>query len=124
MSELHPYYQTHRPAMEAAMRERLDLADAMLRDTLALADTAPLKAEIMAEFESHWIGREVEGAQYLPAEAAYFREIVKGVVADQRALDPMIDDALSKGWPLTTGPWKVAATSPQQKILDRRDGDY
>ena len=56
--------------------------------------------EIMAQFESHWIGREVEGAQYLPAEAAYFREIVKGVVADQRALDPMIDDALNKGWPL------------------------
>jgi len=56
--------------------------------------------EIMAEFESHWIGREVEGAQYLPAEAAYFREIVKGVVADQRELDPMIDEALAKGWPL------------------------
>ena len=56
--------------------------------------------EILAQFESHWIGREVEGAQYLPAEAAYFREIVKGVVADQRALDPMIDDALNKGWPL------------------------
>ena len=26
--------------------------------------------EILAQFESHWIGREVEGAQYLPAEAA------------------------------------------------------
>ena len=24
--------------------------------------------EILAEFESHWLGREVEGAQYLPAE--------------------------------------------------------
>ena len=30
----------------------------------------------------------------------------------------------SKGWPLTTGPWKVATTSPQQKILDRREGQY
>src|SRR5487761_1895031 len=26
--------------------------------------------EILAEFESHWLGREVEGAQYLPADAA------------------------------------------------------
>ncbi len=26
--------------------------------------------------------------------------MVGGVVADQRRLDPMIDDALSKGWPL------------------------
>ena len=52
--------------------------------------------EILAEFESHWIGREVEGAQYLPAEAAFFRDIVSGVVREQRELDPLIDEALSK----------------------------
>ncbi len=56
--------------------------------------------EILAEFESHWIGREVEGEQYLPAEAAFFREVVGGVVAEQRKLDPLIDDALAQGWPL------------------------
>jgi len=56
--------------------------------------------EILAEFESHWLGREVEGAQYLPAEAAFFRDIVSGVVRDQRLLDPQIDEALEKGWPL------------------------
>jgi N utilization substance protein B len=56
--------------------------------------------EILAEFESHWIGREVEGAQYLPAEAAFFRDIVSGVVHEQRELDPLIDEALSRGWPL------------------------
>lgn len=56
--------------------------------------------EILAEFESHWLGREVEGAQYLPAEAAFFRDIVSGVVRDQRTLDPQIDAALEKGWPL------------------------
>ena len=56
--------------------------------------------EILAEFESHWLGREVEGAQYLPAEAAFFRDIVAGVVRDQRLLDPQIDEALERGWPL------------------------
>jgi transcription antitermination protein NusB len=56
--------------------------------------------KILAEFESHWIGREVEGEQYLPAEAAFFREVVGGVVAEQRKLDPLIDDALAQGWPL------------------------
>ena len=56
--------------------------------------------EILAEFESHWIGREVEGEQYLPAEAAFFREVVGGVVAEQRKLDPLINDALAQGWPL------------------------
>ena len=56
--------------------------------------------DILAEFESHWIGREVEGEQYLPAEAAFFRDVVSGVLREQRALDPLIDDALNKGWPL------------------------
>lgn len=56
--------------------------------------------DILAEFESHWLGREVEGAQYLPAEAAFFRDIVTGVVREQRVLDPMIDEALQQGWPL------------------------
>ena len=56
--------------------------------------------EIVAEFESHWIGREVEGAQYLPAEAAFFRDIVSGVVRDQRSLDPLVDKVLAQDWPL------------------------
>jgi len=56
--------------------------------------------EILAEFESHWLGREVEGSQYLPAEAAFFRQIVEGVVEAQRRLDPMIDRVLAGGWPL------------------------
>jgi transcription antitermination protein NusB len=56
--------------------------------------------EIVAEFESHWLGGEVEGAQYMPAEVEYFRDIVGGVVREQRILDPMIDAALNRGWPL------------------------
>ncbi|MGD9922823.1 MAG: transcription antitermination factor NusB [Pseudorhodoplanes sp.] len=56
--------------------------------------------EILAEFESHWLGGEVEGNKYLPADAALFRDIVRGVVAAQRALDPAIDAALAEGWPL------------------------
>jgi len=56
--------------------------------------------DILAEFESHWIGREVEGAQYLPAEAAFFRDVVSGVLREQRSIDPLVDEALSRGWPL------------------------
>jgi N utilization substance protein B len=56
--------------------------------------------DIFAEFESHWLGNEVEGDTYLPAEAAFFRDVVSGVVRDQAKLDPLIDGALSKGWPL------------------------
>ena len=56
--------------------------------------------DIFAEFESHWLGNEVEGDQYLPAEEAFFQDIVAGVLRDQNKLDPLIDEALSKGWPL------------------------
>src|SRR5262245_62217720 len=56
--------------------------------------------EILAEFESHWLGGEIEGAQYLPAEAAFFRDIVSGVVREQRTIDPQIDEALASGWRL------------------------
>src|ERR1700733_13220696 len=56
--------------------------------------------EIFAEFESHWLGGEVEGAQYRPAEAAFFRDVVGGVVREQNSLDPQIDAALAHGWPL------------------------
>jgi N utilization substance protein B len=57
-------------------------------------------ADILAEFEAHWIGREVEGDQYNPAELAFFRDVVSGVLNDQRAIDRGLDDALARGWPL------------------------
>ena len=56
--------------------------------------------EILTEFEGHWLGGEVEGVQYQPAEVAYFRDIVVGVVREQTRLDPQIDAALQRGWPL------------------------
>jgi len=57
-------------------------------------------ADILAEFEAHWIGQEVEGDQYNPAEVEFFRDIVSGVLNDQRAVDRALDDTLAKGWPL------------------------
>ncbi len=56
--------------------------------------------EAMAEFESYWIGREVEGVEHQPAEAAFFRDILGGVVREQEAVDRRVDEALATGWPL------------------------
>ena len=56
--------------------------------------------EILAQFEAHWLGGEVEGSKYLPAEAAFFRDVVSGTLREQRTLDPMVDKVLSEGWPL------------------------
>lgn len=52
MAELHPFYELHRGAMEAAMRQRLDLAESMLRELPQLSDVDQIKQEMMAEFET------------------------------------------------------------------------
>ena len=57
-------------------------------------------ADVLAEFEAHWIGQEVEGVEYKPAEESFFRDIVGGVVRLQREIDPKVDKALAEGWPL------------------------
>ena len=47
---IHPFYETHRGAMEAAMRERLDLAEALLRERAQLSDIDGIRQEVMDEF--------------------------------------------------------------------------
>ncbi len=56
--------------------------------------------DALAEFEAFWIGREVEGITFKPAENAFFRDILAGVVREQRAIDGKVDSALAAGWPL------------------------
>jgi N utilization substance protein B len=56
--------------------------------------------DIIPEFERHWLGKEIEGDLYKPADGSLFRVIVQGVLDHQRKLDPVIDDTLSSGWPL------------------------
>jgi len=56
--------------------------------------------EVLAEFESFRLGKEIDGNQYRNADAVFFRELVGGVVRDQLTLDPAIHAALSPGWPL------------------------
>jgi hypothetical protein len=50
MAEVHPYYEAHRGAMEAAMLQRLDLAEEMLRGLPQVADVERVRREVMAEF--------------------------------------------------------------------------
>ncbi len=66
---------------------QMDIAGTALPDTLA-------------QFESHWLGRVVDGDEYKPAEAAFFRDLVGGVLKEQRSIDPLIDRTLAGGWPL------------------------
>lgn len=56
--------------------------------------------QVVAEFESVRLGKEIDGEQYLEADAAYFRGILAGVVKEQVQLDPLIHKALTPDWPL------------------------
>jgi len=55
--------------------------------------------EVLAEFERFWMGREIEGDQYKPAEHALFRALITGVIDAQIEIDRAVD-ALLSGWPL------------------------
>ena len=56
--------------------------------------------DAVAEFEAFWIGREIEGVSFKPAENAFFRDILRGTVSEQVAVDQLVDKALATGWPL------------------------
>lgn len=52
MAEIvHPFYEAHRAAMEAAMRLRLDLAEVMLSERANLSDIDGIRQAVMDEFE-------------------------------------------------------------------------
>ena len=51
MVEIHPFYEAHRGAMEAAMRQRLDLAEAALRERAQISNIDRIRQEVMDEFE-------------------------------------------------------------------------
>ena len=51
MAEIHPFYEAHRGAMEAAMSQRVDVVEAMLREHTQLAGVSGIRSEVMDEFE-------------------------------------------------------------------------
>jgi N utilization substance protein B len=84
----------HKPIRKSAAR--LNAVQALYQMDVA---ATPLP-EILAQFESHWIGREIEGDEIAPADLTLFRDIVGGVLREQRTIDPVLDAALVNGWPL------------------------
>jgi N utilization substance protein B len=56
--------------------------------------------DTLAQFQTYNLGREIEGEQYLPADADFFGQIVRGVIKSQLDIDPTIDNALTDGWPV------------------------
>ncbi|WP_417684253.1 transcription antitermination factor NusB [Roseibium sp.] len=57
-------------------------------------------SSVISEFTAFRLGKELDGEQYRDADEQWFASIVRGVVADQKFLDPFIHTALTEDWPL------------------------
>ncbi|MCL8382232.1 MULTISPECIES: transcription antitermination factor NusB [Xanthobacter] len=91
--------QAEKTAPQKPMKKsaaRLGAVQALYQMDLA---ATPLN-DVLAEFESHWLGQEVEGIEFPEADRRLFRSVVEGVLNAQRQIDPLVDGTLSKGWPL------------------------
>ena len=98
-----PKTKPSRRGSRANQRSAARLAAVQALYQMDLAQTG--LGDILAEYEATRLGRDVGDddagdAQYTPADAGFFRDLVTGVVREQRALDARIDAALATGWPL------------------------
>ncbi|NGP19054.1 transcription antitermination factor NusB [Devosia aurantiaca] len=79
--------------------------------------------DTLAQFGAFHLGREIEGEQYLPADADFFRQIVGGVTKHQLQIDPAVDKALSEGWPIerVDATLRAILRAAAFELLRRRD---
>lgn len=79
--------------------------------------------EVVAEYEAHRLGQDIDGDTYLKADASWFRSIVSGVVRDQVKIDPLVRSALQEDWPLSRLDTTVRAIlrAGTFEILERKD---
>ncbi|MGE7369873.1 transcription antitermination factor NusB [Neorhizobium sp. NPDC001467] len=79
--------------------------------------------EVVAEYEAHRLGQELDGDTYLKADASWFRSIVSGVVRDQDKIDPLIRSALQEDWPLSRLDSTLRATlrAGTFELIERKD---
>jgi transcription antitermination protein NusB len=89
---------------------QMDVGRATLEDTLA-------------QFGAFHLGREIEGEQYLPADADFFRQIVSGVARHQLGIDPAVDRALADNWPVerVDATLRAILRAAAFELLHRRD---
>lgn len=79
--------------------------------------------DTLAQFSSYHIGREIEGEQYLPADADFFQQIVSGVIKAQLQIDPAVDNALTADWPVARidATLRAILRAGAFELLQRRD---
>jgi transcription antitermination protein NusB len=110
-----------RPAKTANQRGAARLAAVQALYQMDIGGSGVL--EVVAEYETHRLGQELDGDTYLKADPSWFRSIVAGVVREQTRLDPMIGSALQDDWALSRLDSTVRAIlrAGTFELLDRKD---
>ena len=110
-----------RPAKPANQRGAARLAAVQALYQMDIGGPGVL--EVVADYEAHRLGQELDGETYLKADASWFRSIVSGVVREQTRLDPLIGSALQDDWALSRLDSTVRAIlrAGTFELLDRKD---
>ena len=116
-----PQQDSERPVKQANQRGAARLAAVQALYQMDVGGAGAL--EVVAEYETHRLGQEVDGDTYLKADPGWFRSIVSGVVRDQKKLDPMIAAALQDDWALSRIDSTVRAIlrAGVFELLERKD---
>ena len=59
---------------------------------------SPPLASLLDEFHRHRLGAEIEDDQYIPADVAFFDDVVQGVIARCAEIDALLAGKLADGW--------------------------
>ncbi len=92
MSEAAP----HRFSPSRRSAARLGAVQALYQMDLAGTDVG----ETLAQFSARVTGEDFENGQCGEADYRHLRQVVDGVVREQRVIDPAVDKILDAGWPL------------------------
>lgn len=109
-------------ANRAAPRSAARLAAVQALYQMDVAETDA--ADVVAEFCDHRMGEQDDASSCCQAaDAAYFAGLVKGVVSDQRRIDPLLNAELAEGWRLgrIDSTLRAILRSAAYELLERPD---
>jgi len=87
--------------MTGSARQARSVARLAAVQALYQMETAGAGAEaVIREFSDHRFGRDMEGVRLAHADQSFFGALVRGVVADQDAVDAAVRRRLASGWRL------------------------
>ena len=88
---------TSKERASARSAARLGAVQALYQMDIAGADLA----DVLAEFGSGRLGEAFEDGECGEADFEFLKALVKGVLDEQREIDPLINERLASGWKLS-----------------------